>query len=87
MVIRSKLLEEIRAESLIDIIPDMDQLLLKHGRLRLAQEGEILCEAGAPIEKYLMPVSASLKIVASQQTGRNDTSGYIQKYRSVRDGP
>ncbi len=83
MVIRSKLLEEIRAESLIDIIPGMDELLLQHGQLRLAEPGEILCESGAPINKYLMPVSSSLKIAQQEYALAESPTGYIQKYRSI----
>ena len=78
MVIRSKLLEEIRAESLIDIIPGMDLLLLQHGQYWQRQEFP-----GAPINKYLMPVSSSLKIAQQEYSLAESPTGYIQKYRSV----
>ena len=46
MTARSKLVEEIAAKSLLDVIPDMEQLVLEHGELALYDKDEYICKQG-----------------------------------------
>jgi ATP-binding cassette, subfamily B, bacterial HlyB/CyaB len=84
MAAQSKLLEEIHAKSLLDVIPQIEDLVLEHGELTLYQAGEKVCEQGQNLTHYFMPISQPLKITQFTEENTNEKFlGYIERCRSL----
>lgn len=84
MATQSKLLEEIHAKSLLDVIPQIEDLILEHGELTLFQAGEKVCEQGQNLTHYLMPISQPLKLLTSIGEDANEKFiGYVERCRSL----